>query len=220
MTLLWDADPAASDRYDFAVGKVTRVDTQAAMVRALEEAPDEQLVLIGPDVDMEKYLRHAAGLPDMPEDAMPQARRYARMEEAARFAETQTRYLAARSQLAQALANEEMLASGQSTPEMAMQQQQVAQGAQQQQTAAAGEQRAEEAHVQQMSQPQQQAGGGSRTGSKPGKELWQPAGPRAGRPPAPARPAARRSPLSRCGPTGAWSRWSAAATIRTARSTA
>src|SRR6476620_1188389 len=53
MPLLWDADPAATDRYDFAVGQVTRVDTQAAMVRALEEAPDEQLVLIGPDVDME-----------------------------------------------------------------------------------------------------------------------------------------------------------------------
>lgn len=53
MTLLWDADPAATDRYDFAVGEVNRVDTQAAMVRALEDAPHEQLVLIGPDVDME-----------------------------------------------------------------------------------------------------------------------------------------------------------------------
>ncbi|GAB3065661.1 MULTISPECIES: AAA family ATPase [unclassified Phycicoccus] len=53
MTLLWDADPSATDRYDFAVGQVTRVDTQAAMVRALEDAPQEQLVLIGPEVDME-----------------------------------------------------------------------------------------------------------------------------------------------------------------------
>ena len=53
MTLLWDADPAAKDRYDFAVGQVDRLDTQAAMVRALEDAPHEPLVLIGPDVDME-----------------------------------------------------------------------------------------------------------------------------------------------------------------------
>ncbi len=53
MTLLWDADPAAKDRYDFAVGEVNRVDTQAAMVRALEESPSETLVLIGPEVDTE-----------------------------------------------------------------------------------------------------------------------------------------------------------------------
>jgi pilus assembly protein CpaE len=54
MTLLWDADPAAKDRYDFAVGEIDRYDTQPAMVRALEEARDELLVLIGPDVDMEQ----------------------------------------------------------------------------------------------------------------------------------------------------------------------
>jgi pilus assembly protein CpaE len=53
MTLLWDGDPSAQERYDFAVGKITRVDTQAAAVRALEEAPSESLVLIGPDVDMD-----------------------------------------------------------------------------------------------------------------------------------------------------------------------
>ena len=54
MTLLWDADPAAKDRYDFAVGEIDRYDTQPAMVRALEEAKDELLVLVGPDVDMEQ----------------------------------------------------------------------------------------------------------------------------------------------------------------------
>jgi pilus assembly protein CpaE len=53
MTLLWDADPAAKDRYDFAVGEIDRYETQPAMVRALEEARDELLVLIGPDVEME-----------------------------------------------------------------------------------------------------------------------------------------------------------------------
>ena len=53
MTLLWDADPSATERYDFAVGSITRIDNQAAMVRALEENPTESLVLIGPDVDMD-----------------------------------------------------------------------------------------------------------------------------------------------------------------------
>lgn len=53
MTLLWDADPSAKDRYDFAVGDVNRFDNQAALTRAVEESPDEQLVLVGPDVDME-----------------------------------------------------------------------------------------------------------------------------------------------------------------------
>lgn len=53
MTLLWDADPAARERYDFAVGQISRMDTQAAMVRALGESPDEHLALIGPDVDMD-----------------------------------------------------------------------------------------------------------------------------------------------------------------------
>lgn len=53
MTLLWDADSGASERYDFAVGSIVRIDNQAAMVRALAENPAELLVLIGPDVDME-----------------------------------------------------------------------------------------------------------------------------------------------------------------------
>lgn len=53
MTLLWDADPSASERYDFAVGSIVRIDNQAAMVRALEDNPAELLVLIGPDVDMD-----------------------------------------------------------------------------------------------------------------------------------------------------------------------
>lgn len=130
----------------------------------------------GPDTDMERYLRHAAGLPDIPEDAIATNRKYARMEEAARFAETQTRYMAARSQLAQAMANEELLASGQATPEMAMQQQQVAQGAQQQQVGQSGEARAQEAHQQQMAQPQQAAA--KPAAKKPVKKLWVPAGTR------------------------------------------
>jgi len=53
VTLLWDADPAARERYEFALGSTTRLDNQAAMVRALAENPAEQLVVIGPDADME-----------------------------------------------------------------------------------------------------------------------------------------------------------------------
>lgn len=53
MTILWDSDASAAERYDFAVGQNIRVETQAAMMRALEENPSEELVVIGPDVDMD-----------------------------------------------------------------------------------------------------------------------------------------------------------------------
>jgi len=59
MTLLWDADPGATERYDFAVGAITRFETQATMVRALEDNPTELLVLIGPDVDMDAACQFA-----------------------------------------------------------------------------------------------------------------------------------------------------------------
>ncbi len=54
MTLLWDADPTAADRYDFAVGKdIVRLDNLAAVGRALQESPHDPLLIIGPDVDMQ-----------------------------------------------------------------------------------------------------------------------------------------------------------------------
>jgi pilus assembly protein CpaE len=54
MTLLWDSDPASAERYEVAVGGgVQRWDTQAAMVRALDESPAENLIVIGPDVDLD-----------------------------------------------------------------------------------------------------------------------------------------------------------------------
>ena len=54
MTLLWDNDPAAADRYNYAVGgDIQRMDSSVALVRALEESPRENLVIIGPDVDMQ-----------------------------------------------------------------------------------------------------------------------------------------------------------------------
>ncbi|GAA2169399.1 AAA family ATPase [Pedococcus bigeumensis] len=59
MTLLWDADPGAAERYDFAVGEISRFETQATMVRALEDNPTEMLVLIGPDVDMDAACQFA-----------------------------------------------------------------------------------------------------------------------------------------------------------------
>ena len=51
MTLLWDADPGAVERYAYAVGgDVTRHDSQAAVQRALQEGSRDPLVVIGPDV--------------------------------------------------------------------------------------------------------------------------------------------------------------------------
>lgn len=59
MTLLWDADPAARERYEFALGSTTRLEANSAMVRALADDPSEQLVVIGPDVDMEAACQFA-----------------------------------------------------------------------------------------------------------------------------------------------------------------
>jgi hypothetical protein len=107
----------------------------------------------GPDADMERFIRHAAGLPDLSPEDVEKRRREARMDEAARMAVTQTEYLGARQQLAQAVATERQLAAGEHTPEtLAMEQQsqasaqQQAAGQQQMQIGAAGEQRAQEQH--------------------------------------------------------------------------
>jgi pilus assembly protein CpaE len=52
VTLLWDADPGAVERFQVALGGVTRHDSPAGLVRALEADPTEFLVIIGPDVDL------------------------------------------------------------------------------------------------------------------------------------------------------------------------
>jgi hypothetical protein len=108
----------------------------------------------GPDADMEKFLRNAAGLPDLAPESMEKRRREARLDEAARYAEQQARYMAARSELVQAQAAEEAMMNGEPTPDMQAQQQQMAQGQQgieqgkqQMQIGAAGEQRAQEEHT-------------------------------------------------------------------------
>jgi hypothetical protein len=95
----------------------------------------------GPDADVERFLRKAAGLPELDEQALLMRRRESRIDEAARFAEQQARLLAARSSLTQALASEQMLAEGQAPPEIAAQQTEMAGAQQQQQFAANQEQR-------------------------------------------------------------------------------
>lgn len=71
----------------------------------------------GPDADMERYLRNAAGMPELTDDDYSQRRRLARKTQATQMAETQTAYLAARSQLAQATAESQMIEAGQPLPE-------------------------------------------------------------------------------------------------------
>ena len=100
----------------------------------------------GPDVEMEKWLRNAAGMPELGDADEASHKRLARMDEAARMAETQSRLMAARSELAQAMATEQAMANGEMTPDMAAQGQQMAGTAQQQQFAASGEQRAAADH--------------------------------------------------------------------------
>ena len=100
----------------------------------------------GPDVEMEKYLRNAAGLPELSDVDEMAHKRISRMDEAARLAETQTRLMAARSELAQAVAQEQALAAGEATPDMMAQGQQLAAGQQQQEAGAADQQRAAEDH--------------------------------------------------------------------------
>ena len=114
----------------------------------------------GPDADMERFLRGAAGLPELDEQAIAERRKLARQDEAARMAETQTRYLEARGTLIQAVAQEEQLAAGGQTPETAQQAQQMQQGqtqaAQSQQSMEQGantERRTQATHNREMNTP-------------------------------------------------------------------
>ena len=75
----------------------------------------------GPDADMEKFLRRSAGMPELGDDDYAQRRKLARKSEATRMAQTQTEYLAARSQLAQATAEYQMAEGGEMDPDTAQQ---------------------------------------------------------------------------------------------------
>lgn len=80
----------------------------------------------GPDADLEKFLRKAAGLPELGAQEMEQRRKLSRTEEAARFAESQAKVLAARSTLQQQMIQ-------MANPMAAMQQNQQGQAGQSQQ---------------------------------------------------------------------------------------
>ena len=63
MTILWDRDPASAERFSFALGpNATRVDSGAALSRALSASPDEDAVIVGPDVDLDSACGVVAGL--------------------------------------------------------------------------------------------------------------------------------------------------------------
>lgn len=111
----------------------------------------------GPDADMEKFLRNAAGLPELGDDDYSKRRQLARKTQATQMLETQTMYLAARSALVDAQVQEEMTAQGIS-PEDAMMQQQMGQEqaaqAQQGEQQAFAQQQAEASGEQQRVQTQ------------------------------------------------------------------
>jgi hypothetical protein len=114
----------------------------------------------GPDADMERFLRNAAGLPELGDDDYSKRRQLARRTDATRMLETQTAYLAARSQLAQATAEEQMTAAGEPLPEqaqlMGQQAQAQAQGQAEQEQAAQQQQAEGEDRALAQAQTQQQ----------------------------------------------------------------
>lgn len=125
----------------------------------------------GPDADLEKWLRGIAGMPQLGEDDFRKRRREARIEESTRFAEEQARYLAARSQLAQAQAQQQMDAAGEMHPDEAAQYGQAAAGMEQNSN---NERRAEEQH--QLSMVQSVSGGDDSAQSSQNGSSGRPAG--------------------------------------------
>lgn len=117
----------------------------------------------GPDADMEKFLRNAAGLPELGDDDYSKRRQLARKTQATQLLETQTMYLAARSALVEAEVNEELTAQGQNPQDvmMAQQNEQMAaqQGDQQAQQGAQMEQQAQQGAMAEQSQRLQVAQG-------------------------------------------------------------
>ncbi|MGH8867319.1 MAG: AAA family ATPase [Actinomycetes bacterium] len=61
MTILYETSPSAAEAFTFALGgDVHTVDSPPGLTRALHERPNDTLVVIGPDVDMELALDFAA----------------------------------------------------------------------------------------------------------------------------------------------------------------
>jgi hypothetical protein len=119
----------------------------------------------GPDAEIERWLRRISGMPELSEKAYKARQKESRVEEATRYAEEQTRYLAARSALAQGQAEQQMMAQGippADQMQQAMGQYDQGQAAQQQaQQSQTDNRRAEELHQQQLMQ------GGSASGARP-----------------------------------------------------
>lgn len=67
----------------------------------------------GPDGDMERFLRNAAGLPELSQEELDRREKMERVDETARFAEAHTRTQVARSQLLQTMMEQQAIASGQ-----------------------------------------------------------------------------------------------------------
>jgi pilus assembly protein CpaE len=54
MTILWDSDPAAAETYQFAVSdRIEVAEVAQAVTRSLGNNPQEMLVIVGPDVDLQ-----------------------------------------------------------------------------------------------------------------------------------------------------------------------
>ena len=66
----------------------------------------------GPDADMERFLRSAAGLPEMSDDDYVMKEKIARQSEAVRMAQSQTEYLASQQQLKASTEQAEMAEEG------------------------------------------------------------------------------------------------------------
>lgn len=54
MTILWDNEPGAAERYHFALGAVDLLGSAALVHRALDEDPHADLVVIGPVVNIDE----------------------------------------------------------------------------------------------------------------------------------------------------------------------
>jgi hypothetical protein len=123
-----------------------------------------------PDAEIERWLRSSAGMPEMSDIAFDEERNAAREATGTRYAQIQTGYLTARSQLAQTIAASQQTAAGQP----AMEDQQAAQQAQQQGTSA---QQQSESHATQQRQANANYVSSLSQMTTPGGNSGTPAGP-------------------------------------------
>ena len=131
-----------------------------------------------PDAELDKFLRNAAGLPALGREEYDLEEVISRREDAIRDADSLTRYVASRSQLAQQLGQQEMMASGTPSPADAQSAQQAQASQQQAQVQGQQQQEQHDMSVQQgklqltqqrMQMMQGVLGGGQGGGSQGGK---------------------------------------------------